>query len=323
MTELTNHQIGASVSPLRSLLSPKKLIPILGVIATLLVVFLYSRYLDYYVTAEDAMVDGDIVLVSANTQGRIMSLPLNIGDPVTKGMEVARVDITGYHALSGINRMNASDYRNLQSSLKDEESLAIREKQAKDDYTRGVKLHKNGFITQQDLEALKTRLKDLEAQLYRTRRLVMTDRMALSITESHPLNYTVHSPINGQVVERIGQIGQVVSPGQPILSVSDPGVFWVLAKVKETRMGHVKVGQPVDIDIDTYPSRKFHGHVERILPTSAAEVSLLPAENASGTFVKVVQRIPVRIEVDDAKSERLLPGMSAEIKIHIRKGSPW
>jgi len=323
MIEESDKKTEAHVSPLRSLLSPKKLIPILGVIGTIVVVVLYSRYLDYYVTAEDAMVDGNIILISANTQGRIMSLPLNIGDPVTKGMELARIDITGYHALSGINRVNATEYRNLESSLKDKESLALREKQAKDDYDRGVKLHKNGFITQQDLETLKTRWQDLAVQLYRTRKLVMTDQVALSISESHPLNYTVHSPINGQVVERIGQIGQVVSPGQPILSVSDPGVFWILAKIKETRMGHVKVGQPVDIDIDTYPSRKFHGHVERILPTSAAEISLLPAENASGTFVKVVQRIPVRIQVDDAKSEKLLPGMSAEIKIHIRKGSPW
>ncbi|BAM07159.1 HlyD family secretion protein [Leptospirillum ferrooxidans] len=323
MSEGSDKRSDVTLSPMRSLLSPKKLIPILGIIGTLVVVFLYSRYLDYYVTAEDAMVDGNIILISANTQGRIMSLPYNIGDPVSKGMELARIDITGFHALSGINRMNASDYRNLESSLKDEESLTLREKQAKDDYARGVKLHKNGFITAQDLEALKTRLKDLDVQLYRTKRLVMTDRMALSISESHPLNYTVHSPINGQIVERIGQIGQVVSPGQPILSVSDPNVFWILAKVKETRMGHVRVGQPVDIDIDTYPSRHFHGHVERILPTSAAAISLLPAENASGTFVKVVQRIPVRIQVDDAKSLKLLPGMSAEIKIHIRKGSPW
>ena len=318
----TNDGRGGS-TPLRSLLSPKKLIPIIGVIGTIVVVSLYSRYLDYYVTAEDAMVDGNIILISANTQGRIMSLPLNIGDPVSKGGELARIDVTGFHALSGINRMNASDYRNLESSLKDEESLALREKQAKDDYIRGMKLHKNGFVTAQDLEALKTRLNDLDVQLFHTRKLVLTDKMALSISESHPLNYTVHSPINGQVVERIGQIGQVVSPGQPILSVSDPGDFWILAKVKETRMGHVRAGQPVDIDIDTYPSRKFHGHVERILPTSAAAISLLPAENASGTFVKVVQRIPVKIHVDDAKSEKLLPGMSAEIKIHIRKGSPW
>lgn len=323
MVETSDERGAPPVSPMRSLLSPKKLIPIIGVIGTIVVVFLYSRYLDYYVSAEDAMVDGNIILISANTQGRIISLPLNIGDPVSKGVELAKIDVTGFRALSAINRMNASDYRNLESSLKDEESLALREKQAKDDYARGVKLHKNGFITAQDLETLRTRLKDLDVQLFRTRKLVMTDRMALSISESHPLNYTVHSPIDGQVVERIGQIGQVVSPGQPILSVSDPGDFWVLAKVKETRMGHVRAGQPVDIDIDTYPSRKFHGHVERILPTSSAEVSLLPAENASGTFVKVVQRIPVKISVDDAKSEKLLPGMSAEIKIHIRKGSPW
>ncbi len=323
MSEPSEKGAPGSKTGWKSWLVPRKSIPVLGIIATIIVVVAYNRYLDYYVSAEDAMVDGNIVLVSANTQGRIMSLPLNIGDPVSKGMELARIDITGYNALSGINRTNAADYRNLESSLKEEESLILREKQAKDDYIRGLRLHRNGFITAQDLESLRTKLADLDVQLYRTRKLVSTDRMALSISESHPLNYTVHSPINGQVIERIGQIGQVVSPGQAILSVSDPADRWILAKIKETRMGHVRVGQPVDISIDTYPSRSFHGHVERILPASAAMTSLLPPENASGTFVKVVQRIPVRIAVDDGRSKALLPGMSAEIRIHIRKGSPW
>ena len=88
-------------------------------------------------------------------------------------------------------------------------------------------------------------------------------------------------------------------------------------------MGRVKVGQPVDISIDSYPGRDYHGHVFQILPTSAAAISLLPPENASGTFVKVTQRIPVRITIDDAKDVVLRPGLSCEIRIHVKKGSPW
>ena len=105
--------------------------------------------------------------------------------------------------------------------------------------------------------------------------------------------------------------------------MDDPKDTWVTAKVKETRMGHVRVGQKVDITIDAYPGRKFHGHVFQILPTSAAAISLLPPENASGTFVKVTQRVPVRISIDDAKDVVLRPGLSTEIRIHIRDGSPW
>ncbi len=303
--------------------SPKLWIPVLGLLATVVIFLMYERYNQFYVTTEDSAVDGNIVLISANAAGRVMELPLNQGDPVSKGMELARIDTTGFRSLGMINENNQRAYRDLQNAISSEASLEILLSNAQSQYKRGIRLRQGGFITAQDLENLRTAVEEDHVRMIQAKKLVLAERMSLEITEAHPLNYTVHSPVPGQVAERIAQIGEVVSAGQPLLSVVDPTDIWVTAKVKETRMFSVKVGQPVDIDIDTYSGHRFHGHVARILPVSAAAVSLLPPENASGTFVKVIQRIPVRIRIDDPGTFSLRPGMSAEVRIHIRKGSPW
>ena len=294
-----------------------------GLFLTLLVILVYLRYNAFYVSTEDAMVDGNIVLVSANMRGRIMTLPVNIGDPVRKGDLLARIDTTGFSALQSIGQRNVAAFGDLERTRAAEVSLEVRLANAKRDMERGEALRKGGFITESDLDHLMTAYKDLKAQLAEMKKLEFVNRTALETTESHPLNYTIHSPLNGQVAERIAQVGQVVSRGQAVVSLVDPKDTWVTAKVKETRMGRVKVGQPVDISIDAYPGRDYHGHVFQILPTSAAAISLLPPENASGTFVKVTQRIPVRITIDDAKDVVLRPGLSCEIRIHVKKGSPW
>ncbi len=295
----------------------------LGLVATVIIALLYMRYNQFYVSTEDSMVDGDIVMVSANTTGRVMTLPVNMGDPVHKGDLLARIDTTGFGALESIGQRNVTAFGDLARTKAQEVSLSVRLANARRDLARGEALRKGGFITDSDLDHLRTTVDDLEAQLVEIRKLAYVNRTALETTESHPLNYTIHSPLDGQVAERIVQVGQVVSRGQAVVSLVDPRDTWVTAKVKETRMGHVRIGQKVDITIDAYPGRKFHGHVFQILPTSAAAISLLPPENASGTFVKVTQRVPVRIAFDDAKDVVLRPGLSTEVRIHIRDGSPW
>ena len=295
----------------------------LGLVATVIIALLYMRYNQFYVSTEDSMVDGDIVMVSANTTGRVMTLPVNMGDPVHKGDLLARIDTTGFGALESIGQRNVTAFGDLARTKAQEVSLSVRLANARRDLARGEALRKGGFITDSDLDHLRTTVDDLEAQLVEIRKLAYVNRTALETTESHPLNYTIHSPLDGQVAERIVQVGQVVSRGQAVVSLVDPRDTWVTAKVKETRMGHVRIGQKVDITIDAYPGRKFHGHVFQILPTSAAAISLLPPENASGTFVKVTQRVPVRITIDDGKDVVLRPGLSTEIRIHIKEGSPW
>jgi membrane fusion protein, multidrug efflux system len=133
------------------------------------------------------------------------------------------------------------------------------------------------------------------------------------------LAYThIYSPIDGYVGERIAEVGQEVSPGLTLMTLI-PNDVYITANYKETQMGNMEVGQPVDIRVDAYKGVTFRGHVGSINPASENTYALVPAQNATGNFVKVTQRIPVRIYVDDQNSEKpLRPGMSVETYVQVK-----
>jgi membrane fusion protein (multidrug efflux system) len=123
---------------------------------------------------------------------------------------------------------------------------------------------------------------------------------------------TVKAPIDGIVGNRNVQPGEVIQRGQPLMSLIPIEDIWVTANFKETQLNHMRPGQAAIISVDAYGGREYHGHVESIAPATAARFSLLPPENATGNYVKVVQRVPVRIRIDKGQDpEHLLrPGMS-------------
>ncbi|MGE5168141.1 MAG: efflux RND transporter periplasmic adaptor subunit, partial [Deltaproteobacteria bacterium] len=111
-----------------------------------------------------------------------------------------------------------------------------------------------------------------------------------------------------------------LAPGQAAMPLVATKGLWIDANFKETDLTHVRPGQPVDIEVDTYPGHAWKGHVASICPASGAEFSVLPAQNATGNWVKIVQRISVRIAVDDENSDQVLrAGMSAVVKIDTGK----
>jgi multidrug resistance efflux pump len=125
----------------------------------------------------------------------------------------------------------------------------------------------------------------------------------------------VRSPIDGIVVKKQGTIGELLSTGQTLITLVDPSKLYISANIEETKLGKVKVGQAVDITIDQYDSEKFSGKVKSIGEISNSAISLLPS--STGTFTKVVQRVPIKIELDSV-NEKILPGTNAVIKIHIK-----
>lgn len=133
------------------------------------------------------------------------------------------------------------------------------------------------------------------------------------------LNYThIHSAIDGYVGEKSAEVGQTVSAGVTLLTLI-PHRVYITANYKETQMGNMRVGQPVDIHVDAYRGVTFHGHVASINPASQNTYALVPAQNATGNFVKVTQRIPVRIYVDDPRPDMpLRPGMSVETFVRVK-----
>ena len=128
------------------------------------------------------------------------------------------------------------------------------------------------------------------------------------------------APAAGVVSRKSVEVGQLVSPGQPLMSVVPLDDVWVVANLKETEVGRVDPGDRAEIEVDAYPHLKFPAHVESISPATGAKFSMLPPDNATGNFTKVVQRIPVRLRLDGPQQPKypLRPGMSVQATITTR-----
>ncbi len=134
------------------------------------------------------------------------------------------------------------------------------------------------------------------------------------------LRYThIYAPIDAYVGLKRVEIGQVISSGMELMTLVPAHGIYITANYKETQMGHMRVGQPVDIHVDAYGGVTFHGHILSINPASQNTYALVPSQNATGNFVKVTQRIPVRISIDDPRSDMpLRPGMSVETYVKVK-----
>lgn len=130
----------------------------------------------------------------------------------------------------------------------------------------------------------------------------------------------VTAPMDGVVARKSVEVGQMVQPGQPLMTVVPLGDVWVTANLKETQTRDLRPGDPVEVEVDAYPGHTFHGRLQSISPATGARFSLLPPDNATGNYTKVVQRIPVRVRFDGRQdaAHPLRPGMSATVRIKAR-----
>lgn len=164
----------------------------------------------------------------------------------------------------------------------------------------------------QQVKAIRSRAQSAEA-------LVEAKKAALDQAQLNLQYTTIVSPVNGVVTSRTVEVGQNVQPGQELMRIINLDDIWVTANFKETQLRDMRVGQPVTIHVDT-TGQDYKGHLQSIAGASGAVTSLLPPENATGNFVKVVQRIPVKITFDPGETRQhvLRPGMSVEPKVWIR-----
>ena len=176
--------------------------------------------------------------------------------------------------------------------------------------TRLDEARKNGprsvTVRQAELDARRAALLSAQAQ---------ADQAALN------LSYTkIYAPVSGVVSNKSVEVGQQVAPGEQLLIVSQTEDIWITANFKETQLKKMRPGQPVDVSVDAYGGRKYHGCVESMPGTTGARTSLLPPENATGNYVKVVQRLPVRIRLNGGQNndQMLRPGMSVEPKVWLK-----
>jgi membrane fusion protein (multidrug efflux system) len=145
---------------------------------------------------------------------------------------------------------------------------------------------------------------------------VKTARARLEAAELTLSYATITAPVDGVVTRKSVEVGQMVQPGQGLMTVITPDI-WVTANFKETQLADVKPGQKAEIQVDMY-GKGVTGHVDSIADSTGSRMSLLPPENATGNFVKVVQRIPVKILVDQTGGLILRPGMNVDVTIFTR-----
>ena len=160
------------------------------------------------------------------------------------------------------------------------------------------------------MEAARSQAKAAEAEVTLSEAGVETASAAVQQAEAKlrqaelNLSYTqVTAPEDGRVTRRVVEQGAYIQPGQSLMAIV-PRQYWVIANFKETQLTHMRVGQPVEVEVDAYPDRKFKGHVESIQNGAGARFSLFPPENATGNYIKVVQRVPVKIVLDDDARKR-------------------
>ena len=157
-----------------------------------------------------------------------------------------------------------------------------------------------------------------EAQAKNAQADVDEARAALGAAELNLSYTTIVAPVAGRVTRRTARQGQYLQTGQIVLALVEPDV-WVTANFKETQLTHMSAGQDVDIAVDSYPGHTFHGKIDSIQAGSGARFSLLPPENATGNYVKVVQRVPVKIALDPGVTRGwlLAPGMSVIPRVRV------
>ncbi len=307
------------------------------VIATLLVIaglFFYITHTSQFEETDNAYVETLPVQVSSKVSGQIATVYVNDNQKVKKGDLVAEIDNADYsvkldesnakYQAALLKQKNAA--ANL-SAVNSEIDLASR------NLERCKNLYKDGAISKQELDNAKTKYDEASARLVQAKEAMLSNgenRVAdaelkqLASTKKQAelnLSYTkIYAPMDGFVTKKAIDKGAYVQVGQPLF-VLVPNDVWVVANFKEVQLEKMTVGQDVEIKIDAYPSKVFKGKVDSIQRCSGAKASLFPPENAVGSFVKIVQRIPVKIvfaEPIDSNKYTIVTGMSVIPKVRVK-----
>jgi len=330
-------------------MNKRRILLLAGPILTILIAGYFYFTSGRYVSTENAFLKSDKVVISPEVGGPVSELLVNENQSVKKGDLLFRIGSGSYtaaleHAQANLEKTH-SDILALQAAYKSKQAelalsrnnLAFAEKENR----RQVDLFAQKFTSQVQLDnsqhlldVSRQQVIMLEQDLARV--LASLDNHANAPVEQHPsylaaqadltqarinLDHTeLHAPFDG-IATNVPKLGQHLNPGGPAMSIVADKDIWIEANFNETDMTRVLVGQKVDIRIDTYPKNHWQGTVESLSPATGAEFSILPPQNATGNWVKVIQRIPVRIHINLPSIEKpandpvLRAGMSAQVKI--------
>jgi len=294
------------------------IIPILVVLTVVAVAGLYLYMsMQNYVSTDDAYVDANSVAISSKMLGRIVYLGTDEGDTVDAKQVLVRLDD------SDLRAQETSARAGLELAQQSLPLDQVNINRAQDDFNRAEVQYKGGITTKEQYDHAQKTLEAARAQYNIDLSKISTAKAQIGVIETQLQNTVINAPMDGVVAKRWVLTGDVVQPGQPIFTIYDVKDIWVTANLEETKLSHIHLNDPVEIDVDTYPGVKFYGKVFEIGNYTASEFSLIPPNNASGNFTKVTQRVPVKISIEDAPAQDgtvpvLRPGMSVEVSVKIK-----
>jgi len=308
-------------------------------------------------STDDAYVQSDVSLISPKIEGYIKEVRVRDNEPVAAGQVLFVVDDRDFaakqaqaEAALATAEASVATYATrlkLQQAMIDQAAASLRSAEAdfsraQLDFKRYAALATSDYASRQRYESADADSRKADAALGKARAALVAEQSQLAVLESQKReeeaklsqaraalqlakndldNTVIRAPIAGIAGNRAGQVGQYVKPGTQLLSlVPLPRVF-VTANFKETQLSRMRPGQPAEISVDAYPDQPLQGRVESFAPGSGAQFSLLPPDNATGNFTKIVQRVPVRISVPaDGPLARLLrPGLSVTVTVDTRR----
>lgn len=288
-----------------------------------------------YQSTDDAYVETTTVNVSPKVSGQIEEVYVKDNQFVKEGDLVAVIDDADYKVRLEQADANYEKLKFDQSNAKanlaaSESNIAM----AKKDLDRYTILYEQGAVSKQTLDAAKVKYDTARAGLTQAQQALFSTNNETTVADANlrtakaakdkaelDLSYTkIYAPQSGTVASRRVEKGMFVTAGSPLFTLV-PEEVWIVANFKESQLKNMKPGQVVDIKVDTYPNHKFKGKIDSIQRASGAKSSLFPPENAVGSFVKIVQRIPVKIvfteEIDKSKYN-IVPGMSVVPKVKVK-----
>lgn len=295
---------------------------------------LYAHNAAKYQSTDDAYVEAHMIQIAPKVTGQIVELYVEDNQKIKEGDVVAVIDQDDYKIK--FEQADAEYQKELANQKVATANLAAVKSEievAKKDLERYKKLYNSGAVSKQTLDNAQTRYDSIAARKTSAEESIFSKRQNkvadanLKVlkakrdkAELDLKNTKVIAPQSGTVTNKRAEKGAYISTGAPLF-VLVPDKVWVVANFKESQVGNMKPGQSVEIKVDTYPNKVFKGKIDSIQRASGAKSSLFPPENAVGSFVKIVQRIPVKIVFDeeiDSSKYTIVSGMSVVPKVKVK-----
>lgn len=308
---------------------------------------LYGRWSE---STDDAYVNGNVVEITPQVTGTVVSIGADDGDLVREGQMLVQFDPNDAEVglqsaqanLARTVRQVRGLYSNVDGMRAQVNAQEAEVQKAQENYNRRRNLAAGGAISQEELSHARDDLTSAQNALANARQQLKTTSALVddTVVSSHPdvqaaaaqlrqaylanARSTLIAPVTGYVAKRTVQLGQRVQPGTALMAVIPLDQLWIDANFKETQLRDMRIGQPVEIETDLYGSDvKYSGTVDSLGAGTGSAFALLPAQNATGNWIKIVQRVPVRIHVnaEELAKHPLRVGLSTEVNVNLRDQS--